>query len=539
MKKTLLFLFALLAGFSFKARATHDIGGSLTYACVAPGVYGFFYSHYNWSGLPAIPSNMNLMISSPGCSNTRVVPFYNLRPSRPGGYVPPTFGLTSYMITTMISTVVLTATEAACGNVVVNVAIGNGQRADNLSPTGGVGQYTEAIINVSGNLSGLQNSSPEFDIRNEPVLVAARYQPITLSLAAHDPDGDSLVYRLVAPITGHNQPITNYATFTGPFVNPDPQAPFSNPGYPQVALLSGSSVYSANFPLLSYYANWASAQPIIAAQKNFVLDPHSGSLSFTPMLYNTSSNNVYLVSFQIDDYRKVNGIVTKLGSIRRETIIIVGDPAGNINPKLTNIQTNIAANPANGVYTISAGTNFTLQALANDANASDSVYLASNASQEMPGANFTVSSGSQPTATFSWTPTATQVRNQPYYLRVWVKDNASPLAAKRVETFAIRVANPGGLMAVKPGVEAVNFFAFPNPFTQEVSFKLPAQTQAGEIIIYNLLGQKIDHLKIVANATNKADLRWFKAANYPAGTYLAKFVSGDKIIQTVKFIKAQ
>ena len=537
MKKTLLFLFGLLAGFSFNARATHDIGGSLTYACIAPNVYVFTYAHYNWSGVTAIPQNMSMMISSPGCSNTRLVPFNSVT-TRNGGFIPPTFGATSYKISEFLGVVTFSPAEVACRNIVVNVAVGIGQPANNLIGKTNINQYTEATINFSGNLLPSQNNSPEFDRRNEPVLVAAKYQPITLSVAATDQDGDSLVYRLVAPITGHNQPITNYAALSGPFINPNPQAPFSNPNYPQIAFLPGTSAYSADFPLLSYYANWAGGQAINTAQKSFVLDPHSGSLSFTPMYY-SGTNDVYLVSIQVDEYRKVNGTQTKIGSIRRETVIIVGDPANNLNPKLNNIQTSIAANPADGVYTIPAGSTFTLQANGFDANAADSVYILSNATQEMPGSTFTVSSAKQPTATFSWTPTAAQVRNQPYYLRLWIKDNASPLAARRVETFAFRVANQGGVLAVKPALETGNFYAFPNPFTQEVSFSLLKRNKAREIIIYNLLGQKIDHLNIAATITGKTDLRWSNAAKFPAGTYVAKLVSEDKTVETIKFTKAQ
>ena len=152
MKKKLLLLLALVTGAFTQTHATHDIGGSLTYQSVAPGIFVFTYAHYNWGGLTAVPSNTNLILSSPGCSNTRQVAFQQPSPSRIGGYIPPTHGVTSYMITEMLATVTFSPAEVACGTMVANVSIGTGQPAANLSTPGmgGIQQYTETTINLSG-----------------------------------------------------------------------------------------------------------------------------------------------------------------------------------------------------------------------------------------------------------------------------------------------------------------------------------------------------------------------------------------------------
>lgn len=534
MKKTLLILFAMVAGFHFRASATHDIGGSLTYTNVAPNVYIFKYSHYNWGGLANAQKTYLLNIFSPNCSVSRSVPL-TFQTQHNSGIIPPTHGSTSYKISDLTAVVTFTPAEAACGNMVAAVTIGTGQPAANLAGISNVSQITEATLNLT---PGIHNNAPEFDPLNEPVLVANKFQPITLSVGATDSDGDSLVYRLVAPLTAHNQPITNYLSWSGAvFHNPNPQPPYSNPGNPQMVTIPGVSAYSPTFPLMSYNANWNAGQ-VVVGNPYFFFDPQTGTIAFIPMVYDSTANrNIYLVSFQVDEYRNINGVATKIGSIRRETVIIVGNGGSNLNPRLSNIRANTSHGSNDSVYRVSAGSTFTLQFDGDDANAADMVYLQSNAATALPGATFTLNGTSRQSGTITWTPTAAQARPQPYYLRVWAKDNASPFAGSHVQTIALRVSNNGSVMAVKAEKQPVSFIAYPNPFREEVTFRQETTVKAREIIIYNTLGREIDRMVISAEANQKADLRWSNAAKFPAGTYIARLVAENKTTQTLKFTK--
>lgn len=538
MKKKLLFMVALLVGISAKTFATHDIGGSLTYNEIAPNTFVFSYQHYNWAGLANNPNSLSLQVSSPGCSIARTVPLTFLN-QRVGGYGPFGNGITHYMISTLTGVVTFTPAEVACSNMVVSVSSGPGQASGNLTAnTNQISIYTEATIKL---IPGQLFNSPVFDYRNEPVLLASKYQPISLSVAATDADGDSLVYSMVAPLVAHNQPVTNYAAFTtgnGYVVNPFPQVPYSNPNNPQVAVFTGSTNYSPTFPLLSYQANFASGQQIVPGTKTFLFNSWNGGMSFTPMLYTTPLyNNNYLVSFKIDEYRKINGVMTKIGSIRRETCIMVIDPGANITPRLANLQTNYPTNPQDSVFNIRPGQPFNFQVDGFDDNSADSVFLASDAATMLPGATFTTNTAAKQKGTLTWTPTASQVSRNAYHFRIWVRDNAQPFAARQVQTFTLYVRN-SGVTGTKAALTTGQFSAFPNPFTNQISFRLPTSVKAQEIRIFNVLGQELDQLNVAPAQQEKA-LPWVNAAKYPAGTYVARLVAPDKSVQVIKFIKQQ
>jgi hypothetical protein len=142
--------------------------------------------------------------------------------------------------------------------------------------------------------------------------------------------------------------------------------------------------------------------------------------------------------------------------------------------------------------------------------------------------------------TITWTPSASHVRDQPYFIHVTVKDNACPVRGSVIQTFAVRVSATGGVTGQKELMAAASTFsAFPNPFTDDLHFKLNLKTKAESIKIYNVLGQQIDQINLTNVLTGEQNLAWKNAGKYAAGTYVAKLVSGNNTVQTLKFTKLQ
>ncbi|MCK5856998.1 MAG: T9SS type A sorting domain-containing protein [Bacteroidales bacterium] len=137
-----------------------------------------------------------------------------------------------------------------------------------VAPSGS--SYT--TIAVLNNNAVLSNSSPTFT--NKPVLVACNGQSLYINHGATDSDGDSLVY-----------------SFYSPFTN-----------YPNTLNYSGS--YSeTNF--------LQSSTPI-------TIDSATGDIHFTPSALLST-----IMGVKVEEYRKVNGTPTLIGTIYRDLLLIV------------------------------------------------------------------------------------------------------------------------------------------------------------------------------------------------------------------------
>src|SRR5688572_28888663 len=161
--------------------------------------------------------------------------------------------------------------------------------------------------------------------------------------------------------------------------------------------------------------------------------------------------------------------------------------------------------------------------------------ITSNVVSVLPGATFTADNANQQTANINFTPTAAQINSQPYTFTVTYQDNA-PVPNQYVYTVNVKVRN-AMLGTAKQVSELTRFSAFPNPFTDVVSFRIDQGNKAETILIYNLLGQQIDQINLPASNGNQSKVSWDKASLFAKGTYLARLVSKDKTIQHLKFIK--
>ena len=119
------------------------------------------------------------------------------------------------------------------------------------------------------------------------------------------------------------------------------------------------------------------------------------------------------------------------------------------------------------------------------------------------------------------------------------RDDASILRGVHIETFAIRVSHTGSVTNTPEAFREETFVAYPNPFSEQLHFKLNLHTKAESLKIYNLLGQQIDEIKLQHSGLGEQHLQWKNAGKYAAGTYVAKLISQDKKVQILKFTKLQ
>ncbi|MBK0403983.1 T9SS type A sorting domain-containing protein [Adhaeribacter sp. BT258] len=544
MKKKLRNLMAgtlalMFAGITQNVEATHVQGTEMNYTCAAPGVYLVKLKMYRDCSGIAAPTTASLNIKSQGCNAGRNVTMTKVGVGVIGSPYCPQIQATcsanslyaNYEETTFTTTVTFSPAEKQCPDWILSWNECCRPSTANLQGQGTM--YTEAYLNLGSPTNPIYNNSPEFGSLVVPYVNA--YQPITLSAYATDIDEDSLVYSFTTPLDNPTTsvPYNNYASI---LIN-DPDTNSTK------TAMAPAGTFTATFPMHSFNVDWTQATPV--AIPYFDLNSQNGSLSFTPTAYfpNSPSNqglNKYVTVVQVDEYRRINGQAVKIGSIRRDMFITVMDCGPNQNPRVANPLANGQQITPNDIITLRPGTPLNFVMAADDNNANDVLEMTSDAAQILPGANFSVSPGNRPTGTLVWIPTANDVSNQIYYFRVTVRDNACPVRGAQVQTFGVRVSNTGGVTATNETIAAnTSFLAYPNPFTNQVSFKFNLPAKAEKIVICNVLGQQVDQISISKTTTGEQHVQWQNAGKHASGIYVARLVAAGKTVQTLKFTKLQ
>ncbi|MEX0965872.1 MAG: T9SS type A sorting domain-containing protein [Bacteroidia bacterium] len=205
--------------------------------------------------------------------------------------------------------------------------------------------------------------------------------------------GDSLDYSLTPPLSSNGSPIS-YAS------------PYSDL-YP---------IYFNGFP----NANLPFNPPLC---RGFHLDASTGNLYFRPMQAQRSQ-----MAVKVDIYK--NGI--KTGEITRDMHLTIMNCPSNDNPVISGI------NGGNSVHINACpGINLSFTINSSDGDSTDTLTMTWN--EGIPGSSFTLSSGRIPTGTFSWTPTESDIRTEPYTFTVKLQDDGCPVSATIFKTFYIRV----------------------------------------------------------------------------------------------------
>jgi hypothetical protein len=216
------------------------------------------------------------------------------------------------------------------------------------------------------------------------------------------------------------------------------------------------------------------------------------------------------------------------------TVQLVNMPL-NQNPEITNVRANSKPVLPNEVIELYAGDSLYFQFNTADANPTDSVTIL--VPQRALG-TYTTTAGIRPSGSFRWKAEPLLLPGQIVYVPIVVKDNACPVPGLTTQVYGVKVrANP---LAIKENVpEAINFTAFPNPFSDKIYFRCNTADKAETILIYNLLGQQIDEIQLKMVGSGEQKVQWQNAAKHTAGIYIAKLIAKDKTSQTLKFTKLQ
>lgn len=371
MKKSLHFLFALIALFlmnSSTMKATHIMGGELTYTWIGSNDYELHLTLYrDCSGIPG-PVNALVEISSVSCAIPMYMVQLNTIPGTPIEISPVCAGVqttcnggTAMGVEKWEYSAIVTLTGNCSDYLFTFVeCCRNGAITNLVDPSNYSAQFTATLDNQSVAF----NSSPRF--ANDPVTVLELGSTHTINNGAFDPDGDSLSIVFAPALYDSNLAVPYVAPFT--YLNP---------------MTSSTAI---------------------------VLDPVTGDLNVTP-----SIAEVDVVVYQVNEYR--NGIL--IGSTTRDIQIHV-ITGNNQLPALSgaNGTTNYTANAC-------AGDTIQFMVYSSDADLTDSTTISWSA----PGlSSVTVTNygSAKDSALVQVVTDNTMISSAAYILNMSVTDNHCP-----------------------------------------------------------------------------------------------------------------
>lgn len=243
--------------------------------------------------------------------------------------------------------------------------------------------YLETTLN---SLVASVNSSPTFSSLPVPYFCAG--QLVNYNHGAVDPDGDSLVFEIIAPMETPTSTVT--------FINP----------------------YSATYPIATTPAN------------SFSFSSQTGQMTFTPAVVQQG-----VTAIRVKEYR--NG--TYIGSTMRDIQLIILNCGNNLPASVDSTLTNVGgANYLGGnVFKTCVGNTITFSITATDPNVGTNIAMTSNNATAIPGSTFTTSGANPKVGTFTWTPTLSSVGYKAF--TITITDGACPIPSTQVIGFAINV----------------------------------------------------------------------------------------------------
>jgi gliding motility-associated-like protein len=366
-----------------EAYASHAQGADLTYTCIGGNQYRLRLAFYRDCAGVSAPANVQIDINSVSCNQVLQVTLnpipgtgQDVTPICPslttvcnGGNYP---GVQEWIYEGNVTlpqacTDWVFSYSLCCRNAAINTIVN----------PGGQNIYIESHLN---NVAAPSNSSPAFS--NIPVPYICAGQSFCFNHGAVDPDGDSLVYNLITPMTS---PTTTVAYVAG---------------------------YSYTQPLQS--------NPLVS------FNNLTGDICMNP-----TQIVVTVMAVRVDEWR--NGIL--IGSVIRDIQVHTVNCTNNL-PYISGI---------NGGNTYSAsicaGSNLNFFINAFDVDPGQTVTITWN--NAIAGATFTSNNAQIPTGTFSWTPTVANVSNIPYCFTITVTDDACPYAGSQTFAFCITVTGFG------------------------------------------------------------------------------------------------
>ena len=308
-----LFLLLLLGGLP-SAQASHLLGCDMTYTSLGNNQYRVKFRLYrDCSGIQA--SGFTLECRNGGCNAVATVtaPLVQqgltivanpLGPNTPGTCANPSAIYPLYDFTNYEATVTLFP-----GQWTMSTSQGNRPDIANMVSATSANLYAEAFLdNRNSGTTPVTNSSPQFDPQDIPIQYSCVNQRNSLGFSSIEPDGDSLVYALVAPLGACGTNIT-YA----PYLNqPAPVLISTNPLCMLNPVASGSNNFTPTLPLPVGIDTTGSC-PQLTGYPLFKLNKTARTITFTPNVYSPATTaadgrNKYQVVVEVTEYRRINGV---------------------------------------------------------------------------------------------------------------------------------------------------------------------------------------------------------------------------------------
>ena len=374
-------IFILL--FPFKSGATHIGGADLSYKWINGDTFEFTLTLYRDCSGIAAPNSVSVNYKSASCGyNLNVI--LNKIPGTGYEITKPCTsastncnGGTTAGIQKYEYTGIVTL-PARCNDWIIGYSICCRNCAIttlSYTPNNCSGVPATYIEATLNNLATPENSSPVFT--NVPVSFFCIGQEFHYNHGAYDPDGDSLAYSFIDP---RSAPATNVVFNAG---------------------------YSATNPI-------SSTPPIsIGINGDIIMNP--------------TAQEVGVMTILVQEYR--NGIL--IGSVVRDMEVWTS-PCTNILPTATGINGSSVFN-----LDVCPGNPVSFNINCADADASQNVSMSWNNS--IPGGIFTSSGGNRPVGTFTWNPSISDVRSQPFTFTVTVQDDNCALNGFQTYSYKITV----------------------------------------------------------------------------------------------------
>lgn len=383
--RNILFISFVLLLIPRNAEAGHIVGSEISYKWISGNSYEITLTIYRDCGSPIpAPNNPVVRYSSATCgrnNNVTLSPVAGtgIEITHPCSSATTTCnGGTALGIQKYVYTTTVTL-PAQCSDWVFgfDVCCRNCDITTVATP-GCSGAPGTYVAATLNNIVAPTNSSPVFT--NLPMSVVCIGQPFQYNNGVVDVNGDSLVYS---------------------FINPQQ--------------LAGTNV--------SYLAGY-SAGSFLSSSPGITVNGANGDITI-----NATTPEISIFAVLVKEYR--NGVL--VGSVIRDV----------------QVWTTVCTNSLPSATGINATTNFNISACAgtpvnffinsSDANPGQTVTMTWN--NGIPGATFTTSGSPYPTGQFSWTPTLSNARSQPYTFSVTVQDNACPRMGIRSYSYSITVAS--------------------------------------------------------------------------------------------------
>lgn len=494
------FIFFLLLGMSFHSRATHVMGGEITWECQG-GNYVFtlvFYRDCGGTEVNTISENIKVWnhptlttINLPFVSRIDISPTCNPVPGSPaqldcGTGVAGGNGIgATEKITYRSAPIAIPGTPPVGGWAFTYENFSRSGALTNITNPSIYGITIAAkMYAIPGAVSGCVDSSPKF--LQEPYLVSCAGTPFQYNMNAVDPDLDSLAIDFGIPYNNLNGGIYNLPA------NPVP-IPFE-PVFSYASPTPGVGLNPANIPA--------------------AIDPITGSLTFT-----SYSVGNYVVKVLVKSFR--HGVL--IAEVEREMQLIVLACTAANNPPIIN------APFGGGLFetTVNAGTlvNFNLSStdieLLQDGSPQSNLLTASG---PMFGTNFTSNLGCAiaPCATLNATPIISGIQGVsttfawqtscdhlvgadgnaldtiPYNFVFKIQDDFCQVPKVSYATVTIYVVNPGVIQA--PAINCIHSDAAGNVTIDWTPVNNPTGTFV-EYQIYSLQNGLLATLPIIGTNT--------------------------------------